>query len=170
MKREIFHIAAIAAAVIALAGCGQAPAPAPSTTVSQNDTQQGGQRVSEEMKKAAQQYAEGLHVEHPVAIEIHEYYESHSKLPDGKRVLRPADAANPDVVATIRSIAVGPVPGVITITWGGTAVGLLAGKSLVLEPMELKRDPFLCWKVGSSTTVPQAITQLNGIHFTIPCH
>ncbi|TAN06825.1 MAG: hypothetical protein EPN36_03595 [Rhodanobacteraceae bacterium] len=169
MKRELCCVVAIAAVVVALGGCGRAPAPASSAAVSQIGAQpcassasSGCQQVSEEMKKAAQQYAEGLHAEYPVATKVYNYYTSHSKLPNGKIVLQPMDATEPNGTAIVRSVSVGPTPGVITVTWADTAVSLLAGKSLVLEPVESKRDPYLCWKVGAATSVPEVVRQING--------
>jgi hypothetical protein len=178
MKRQVFFVVAIAAMLIALGGCGRTPAPSSSAAESQDNAQQcassasGGcqQRVSEEMKKAAQQYAEGLHAEYPVATKVYDYYTSHSTLPTGKIAPQPTDTTDPSGAAVVQSVAVGPVPGVITVTWADTAVSLLAGKSLVLEPVESKRDPYLCWRVGASTTVPEVVRQIDGPKIIRSCN
>lgn len=116
--------------------------------------------------RTTSQLAAGLLSAGMVAEEVKNYYEIHDKLPAsdvqaGAVDTRRAAEFDGPGGGPAGSVSIGPAPGVITVTW---ASGVLAGKTLVLEPVRMKRDPYLCWKVGAATTVRADVIA----HATVP--
>lgn len=165
MTKQTFTTVAIAAA-ITLAGCTSHPAPTPVAKAVSALTPSIHDPVAEyNQYRATSQLASGLLSAGMVAEEVKNYYEIHDKLPAGARTARAGDARKAAKFegpgGPAGSVSIGPAPGVITVTW---ASGVLAGKTLVLEPVRMKRDPYLCWKVGAATTVRADVIA----HATVP--
>ena len=104
------------------------------------------------------QLAEGLYDAGVAVGDIHGYFDIRGKLPTSAEMAESVESRDVDRLREallagkyVERAAIGPAPGVVTVTWGG---GALAGKTLVLLPELGNR---LCFRVDSaSTTVPAA--------------
>jgi len=189
MNKTATFIVVVTVGALAIGGCNKSPAAvSPKAletdpvalqaamkaceTTAQAGTQSGSdcQHVGYTAYQLRSQYAAGLAAEYKAASGVRDYYEKSSKLPvSNDQVGLPAATTVPNGIEFVRSVAVGPTPGAITVTWSHTAAGMLADKTLVLAPMESKRAPYLCWKIDPSSTVPDVIRQMRGPTIVMGC-
>lgn len=172
MKRKTLFVAALAAGVVFLSGCSQ---PSQQTIESNPAALQAAveqcpvafapaskdcSHMQEAELKVIRQYAAGRLAEDAVASAVFDLYGRTQRLPVSNEQAGAPSSVPPTVADLVRSVTVGPTPGVFTVTWSHTAIPLLADKSLVLIPVQSRRSPYLCWKIDPSSTVPPAVIQL----------
>jgi len=157
MRTVILFSTSIIAA-LALAGCTSHTAPSPVTnTLSALSPATHNPVAAYSDYETSSQLAEGLFLAGIAEGDIRDYHdEKRGKLPTNAAQAKSVEPHNyPKFDAPgkyVGSVAVGPTPGVVTVEW---ARGALAGESLVLVPERPGgSNPYLCFRVDASTTVP----------------
>jgi len=145
-------ILAAIAAMAMLAGCSFQSSPTPGVApgpVAHDPV------VAYQQYKTSSQLAEGLYLAGSAKRAIDTYMSIRGKLPTSLGQAESVELRNSPKLATsgkyVGSVSVGPIPGEVTVMW---TRGELSGKSLVLLPVLSDR---LCFRVGTSTTVPDAV-------------
>lgn len=129
-------------------------------------------KVADAALTVRRQYAAGIEAADTASMAMQALYVRNGKLPTTNVA---AGLAAPDVLAGtnssdnyVGSVAIGPVPGVITVTW---AHGVLAGDKLVAAPAPLSHATAnLCWQVDAADTTVPKITQQLGPELTNGCN